>query len=84
MEMDPRDGGFASRKFWVVVGTATSIITCWLLTGFMKALVPTYDTVVGGLLAVAGLYLTGNVVTKWVTAKSNPTVTIKGDPGPGT
>lgn len=37
------------------------------------SVVPIYETLVGGVVAVAGLYLAGNVMNKAVASKANKT-----------
>jgi hypothetical protein len=79
MPLDERDGGLASRKLWFCVGTALAMIATWFCTGFIHSLQPTFDTVIGGILAISGLYLTGNVASRWVAAKSQSGISFQGE-----
>lgn len=65
-----RDNGFKSRKFWFSVFITVVMLFAWLVAGVKPALAPLYDTLVGGLVALAGLYLTGSIATKWVGSKA--------------
>lgn len=77
------DGGYASRKFWFSVGTVAVILLEAALCGLWPALIPLYGEMVGGTLGVLALYVTGNVSSKWLIAKSNPAVTFSGNEAPG-
>jgi len=79
MALDPKDGGVLSRKMWFAVGIAVAMIACWLLTGWWIPLATTYEALLGGLLAVLGLFITGNVANKFVVAKSLANVSFQGE-----
>ncbi|CAB4127076.1 hypothetical protein UFOVP75_60 [uncultured Caudovirales phage] len=64
-----RDGGVKSRKLWFSAGTSALIFLGAIVAGYWPAFLPSYATLVGGLLATLGLYLGGNVSTKWVVKK---------------
>lgn len=81
--MCPKDGGAKSRKLWFAAGVGLAMIGSWLCTGYLVTLQPTFDTLVGGLLAIAGLFMAGNVSSKWVIAKANAAVSFKDDAVPG-
>src|SRR5579859_6907142 len=68
--LDPKDGGYASRKFWFAVGTSMLIFVGSILSGLFKMMGPHYDTMISGLIGVLGLYLTGNLGSRWVTSKA--------------
>ena len=64
---------------WFAIGIAVLIVGCWLLTGLWLALAATFDALLGGLLAVLGLFITGNVANKYVVAKSLSGVSFQGE-----
>lgn len=69
--MDLKDGGARSRKLWLAAGTSLGIVGVALLAARIPALVPLFDTLVGGLLGVLALYLGGNVAAKQVLKKQS-------------
>ncbi len=77
--LDTKDGGIGSRKLWLVVGACLLLTGCWLMTGWVVPLQPTLDTIVGGVMGLVGLYLTGNVSSRWITAKSMANVSFQGE-----
>lgn len=70
-----RDGGFRSRKLWYSVFATGMVVISGLGVLLWAGLAPLYDTMVGGIVAIAGLYLTGSVATKWVGSKVPAPVT---------
>ena len=73
-------GGWKSRKLWFSV-FAIGMIYAGAKTAIeSKAFESVYSTMVGGIVGIAGMFLVGNVSTKWVAAKGeaaknpNPTV----------
>jgi hypothetical protein len=58
-----RDGGYASRKLLFALFTSVLILISPLIIPTV-----TLGEVISGLVAVAGVYITGNVVTKWRAA----------------
>jgi hypothetical protein len=58
-----QDGGYASRKFWFAVISSVLVIVSSLICP-PAAL----GEIVTGLIAVAGIYITGNVIQKWRAA----------------
>lgn len=79
--MDPlEDGGFASRKFVVCAGAAFIIVTIGLLAGtVMPGVAGLFTEIIGGVLGCAGLFVTGNIASRYVVAKSNPNVSFQGE-----
>jgi hypothetical protein len=65
-----RDGGARSRKLWYAVGTSVGIIACAGLCAYVPALIPLFDTMVGGLIGVFALYAGANVGAKHVLKKT--------------
>lgn len=68
--LDISDGGFASRKLWFGIGTSIAICTMAILGAWvLPALIPQMPTVIGGLLAVLGLFIGGNLGQSAITGK---------------
>jgi hypothetical protein len=55
-----QDGGYTSRKFWFAIISLVMIIVASKICA-----VAVLSEVVTGIIAVAGIYITGNVVQKW-------------------
>ena len=64
------DGGFLSRKLLFSVFSAALIFAGWLIAGHFASLQGLFQTYVGGVVGIAGLYLTGSVATNWVGTKA--------------
>ncbi len=64
-----KDGGVKSRKLWLAVGTSVAIVISGVVAAKFPTIGPLYDTMVGGLLGVLALYLSGNVATKYTLSK---------------
>lgn len=66
MEADFRkhDGGFMSRKFWVVLGSMGLV----LLAGF-KVPAAAVSAVVSGIVSIALVYVGGNTASRWVMTR---------------
>lgn len=60
-----KDGGYGSRKFWFSVYTSVVIVVAAKMCP--AAVLP---EVVAGLVAVCGIFVTGNVVNRWTIAKT--------------
>lgn len=75
--LDYKDGGAKSRKLWYALFTSSFIFFGALVASKSDAFAAVYDTMVGGLLGALGLYLSGNVGTKWVIKKD---MTTQGQP----
>lgn len=68
-----KDGGVKSRKLWFAVFAIAVIVAAGLYGPSLWAgSVAFYDAMVGGVVAIAAAYLTGNVAQKWVGVKSQP------------
>jgi hypothetical protein len=65
-----RDGGYKSRKLAFSFFAVITIFAGWIIAGKYPAMAALYDTFVGGVVAIAGLFLTGSVATKWVGTKA--------------
>jgi hypothetical protein len=57
---------FLSRKMWACIGTSVAILVAWVLTNYIPALAPSFQTLIGGLLAVLALMCGSNVAEKHV------------------
>lgn len=64
--LDAKDGGAKSRKLWYALFTTAVIFAGAMLSSTSDSFAAIYDTMVGGVLGALGLYLSGNVGTKWV------------------
>jgi hypothetical protein len=64
-----KDGGFKSRKFWLVVWTQAQIVGFAACCGKWPSLATALPTVATALIAAAGLFITGNVAAKQVLGK---------------
>lgn len=67
--IDPKDGGMASRKFVFAVGTSVFIFLGAVIAARWASFGPHFDTLISGLLGCLGLYLGGNVTSKFMMAK---------------
>lgn len=65
-----KDGGYASRKFWLTVATSGSIIALGALAALHPVFGPNLDTVVGGLLGALAIYMGANVGAKYTIGKT--------------
>src|SRR5262245_8154424 len=77
--MDPTDGGMQSRKLLLAGSAMILMSVAWFLTGKWTALAVTYDSLIGGLLGVLGLFIVGNVATKHVISKTVAGVSFQGE-----
>jgi hypothetical protein len=64
-----KDGGFKSRKLWFSVFAVVALFLGAGLAAWLPSVAPLYGELVGGIVAIAGLFLTGSVATKWVGSK---------------
>lgn len=65
-----RDGGWKSRKLWFSV-FAIAVMYLGMRVAAADALLrPLYETFVGGVMGVSGMFLIGNVGAKWVSGKT--------------
>lgn len=67
-----RDNGIKSRKLWFSVFAVAMVLGGAFVAAHWPSLAPMYDTMVGGIVAITGLYLTGSVATKFVGTKAPP------------
>lgn len=59
-----KGGRYSSRKLWFAIFTSFMIIIASKICQL-----PSLGEVISGLVATAGIYITGNVVTRWRTAQ---------------
>lgn len=64
-----RDGGNKSRKLWFSVFSIVTIALGGVAAAVWPAFLPVYETFVGGVVAISGLYLAGNVTQKLIGSK---------------
>jgi hypothetical protein len=72
------DGGFLSRKLLFSLFSVIVIFAGWLIAGHFPSLQGLFQTYVGGVVGVAGLYLTGSVATNWTATKAISAVADQG------
>lgn len=65
-----KDGGIKSRKLWFAIFIALMIFVGALLTLKYPGFGANYETLVGGLLGISGVYLAGNVTSRWASSKN--------------
>jgi putative Mn2+ efflux pump MntP len=65
-----RDNGWKSRKLAFSLFSVLTIFCGALIGARWQSFQPMYETLVGGVVAVAGLYLGGTIATKWVGIKA--------------
>ncbi len=68
-KIDPKDGGYRSRKFWAAVLGMAMVCVMAYLSESRVTLAGLYPTLVGGIVGILGAYYTGNVATKLVASK---------------
>jgi hypothetical protein len=79
MDLAKLDGGFMSRKLLLTLATMLMIVGVAMLCVAFPVLIPLFDTIVGGLMGLAGLYLAGNISSRWVNAKRSSKVSFAGE-----
>ncbi len=67
---DEADGGTDSRKYKLTKKAVLLVMACWCLTALIPALEPSFTTMAGTVVALLGLYLTGNIANKLVVGKN--------------
>lgn len=78
--MDPQDAGYTSRKFVMCVGAGLIIVGIGLLAGtVMPGVAGILPEIVGGILGACGLFISGNVATRYFVSKANPGVSFQGE-----
>lgn len=71
MVIEKKESKLASRKFWF------ALLLCFLLFGEayiaskQSAVIPALDTVIGGQIAIFGLYSGANVTASWITGRKS-------------
>lgn len=63
------DGGNKSRKLWLVIFTQLLVTGMSMVAIKYHMIEGMYTTLVGGLISLAALYITGNVTNKHVVGK---------------
>lgn len=64
-----KDGGYRSRKLWLIVYAIHALLAGWFATAHWKALQPEFATFTGGVITLVGLYFGANVTAKATMAK---------------
>lgn len=68
-KIDPNDGGYASRKFWLSCATMLLLFLGALVAAKYAGMAGVYPELIGGLLAVLATYCGANIGAKVVTGK---------------
>lgn len=75
-EVVPTDASFASRKFiMVLIGLGVAFGGA-ILAAKMQGFAPSYETLIGGVIGLVALYVSGNVSEKFFGGKINSIVKI--------
>lgn len=69
-----RDGGWKSRKLWFSLFAIGVLYMGARIANGDTAFRAVYESFVGGVVAISGMFLIGNVGAKWVSTKA-PTTT---------
>lgn len=78
--MDPQDNSFTSRKFIMCCAAGLIMVGLGLLAGsVMPGLAGVLTEVFGGILGCCGLFISGNVATRYFVSKANPATSFQGE-----
>ena len=77
-----KDGGSKSRKLWFSVFCVAVLFVGMAFIAYHEAAIGLYDTFVGGVVGLAGIYLAGNVGSKLMATKLPPPAPTKTPPSP--
>lgn len=78
---DP-DGGYASRKLRLAIGTSAGIFCSGVLAAWFPAFRPSLEVVVGGLVGVLAIYSGANLGGKLVIGKAGLVEGVDAEPKP--
>jgi hypothetical protein len=67
--MIENDGGFKSRKLWLVLFAMALNFGSFILLGKFPAIAAEYSTLVSSVVALVAVYTGGNAATKHITGK---------------
>ncbi len=70
-----KDTGFKSRKLVVVILAHILVLLGGILSAKWPSFAPSYETFVGGTIAIASMYVVGNVSSTFLNGKINASVT---------
>jgi len=65
------DGQFGSRKFVLTLVSLSLLVGAAVLAGFIPGFVSIFPTLVGGIIGIVSVYMTGNIVNKGVVLNSS-------------
>jgi hypothetical protein len=74
--VDMKDGGWSSRKFFIVILAMALISSGAVLAIYSPIFANLYSTFIGGILAAGGLYYGSNVTNTYLGAKVNASVQV--------
>lgn len=79
--MASNGNGWKSRKLWFSVFAIGMICASGLMTIVLRFPENIFNTMVGGIITISGMFLVGNVSTKWVATKGQAAKNQRQDPG---
>ena len=65
------DSSFGSRKFILTLVSLVLLVGAAVLAGFVPSFVALFPTLVGGIIGIVSVYMTGNIVNKGVVLNSS-------------
>ena len=65
------ENSFGSRKFVITFVALALLVGAALLAGFIPSFISVFPTLVGGIIGVVSVYMTGNIVNKGVVLNSS-------------
>src|SRR4051812_33853027 len=68
--LDPKDGGYKSRKMWMAYAVMGLVTVGFFATGKWPALGVTFAEYCMAVLGATTIYVGGNSMTKWLTARN--------------
>lgn len=78
--MDPQDTSYTSRKFLMCSVAGLIIVGVGLLAGtVMPGVAGIMPEIIGGILGACGLFISGNVATRYFVSKANPGASFQGE-----
>lgn len=71
MTIDPRDGGWKSRKLWSFVFTSVLIVSTGIYGSYSEGFKEIYSELVMGLVGSQSVFFGANSFSKWSAARAS-------------